>query len=199
MLLALIFTGCSTEQQDIELATAKTPNFRVIEFSKSNFHSRASYDEPCMTTNLIAGQHHVAGIVSVDSDGVNLIITYNVSKDWTIDATHLSIGDCNSQDIPTTGSGNPKIGHFEHSTNHSTGVTEVVYYLDLSVLDESYCFAAHAEVSGPDGEETAWAEGTSFEGNSWAMYVEAYLSDCDIDEQEEQEEQEEQDPDGEVK
>ena len=201
MLLALTCIGCSTEKQDTEFATAKDPNFRVQEFTKSNFNNRASYDEPCMTTNLIAGQHHVAGIVSVDSDGVNLIIKYNVSKDWTIEATHMSIGDCNSQDIPTTGSGNPKIGHFEYSTDHSTGVTEVVYYIDLSVLDNEYCFAAHAVVSGPDGEETAWAEGTDFEGNSWAMYVEALLSDCDIDEQEEEQEEEEQeeDPDGEVK
>jgi len=80
--------------------------------------------------------------------------------------------------MPTNGSGNPMIGHFEHSESHSEGTTEVVYLIDLDALEEYFCFAAHAEVTGPTGGETAWAEGTEFEGNSWAMFVEAQLSDC---------------------
>ena len=133
-----------------------------------------------MTTNLIAGQNMVAGTVSVDSDGQTLTITYTTNSDWTIDATHLSIGNCDEQWVPTTGSGNPKVGKFEHSASHPDGTTTVTYYLDQSVLNENYCFAAHAEVSGPSNE-TAWAEGLDFDGNSWAMYVEAFLSDCDLD------------------
>lgn len=179
-LLALICFSCSTEDITIE-KTSKSPNFRVVSNSVNNSSFRSSLDEPCMTTNLIAGQNHVAGTVSVDNDGVDLIITYETNDDWTIGATHLSIGNCDDQSIPTTGSGNPKIGHFEHSSNHSNGVNEVTYYISLDALDENYCFAAHAEVSGPTGGETAWAEGLGFEGRSWAMYVEALLSDCEVD------------------
>ena len=113
-------------------------------------------------------------------DGENLIITYTTNGDWTIDATHLSIGGCDDGSIPTTGSGNPKIGKFEYHSTHSDGVNQVTYTISLDTILDEYCFAAHAEVTGPTGGETAWAEGTEFPGNSWAMFVEANLSDCDI-------------------
>ena len=80
--------------------------------------------------------------------------------------------------MPTNGSGNPMIGHFEHSESHSEGTTEVVYLIDLDALEEYFCFAAHAEVSGPS-EETAWAQGEDFDGNSWAMYVEVDFTLCE--------------------
>ena len=141
-------------------------------------------EEYCVSVNLIAGQNYIAGTVNVSRDGDDLVITYATNEDWTIDATHLSIGNCNDQTIPTTNSGNPKVGRFEHSTSHNTPVNEVVYVLDASVLEENYCFAAHAEVSGPSGGETAWAEGVGFDGNNWAMFVEALLSDCPSGEEE---------------
>jgi hypothetical protein len=184
-LLLISFFSCNTESINDEKIT-QDPNFRVFEAKvkkKGSISSlRMSLDEPCMSTNLIAGQNYIAGTVTVDTDGENLIITYTTNEEWTIDATHLSIGDCGEQSIPTTGSGNPKVGKFAHSTTHSEGVNEVTYLIDLSVANEEgdFCFAAHAEVTGPEGEETAWAEGTPFDGKSWAMYVEANTSDCDI-------------------
>jgi len=180
------------------------------------------------TTNLMAGQHHVAGTVSVTSDGVNVFVTYstncgnddneeeteeesiisNVSKNsqgsWTLKATHLYVGNC--EDLPTTNKGNPKIGKFPYKTEHGEGVNEFTYTIPLSDIGECFCLAAHAEVdcgecndddeddndnddedtitnneskssdSDDDdnycGEETAWAEGNNFPGNSWAMYTE---------------------------
>lgn len=167
------------------------PNFRVAEAinktngkSSVNSTSRSSADEPCMTTNLIAGQHHIAGTVSVDMDEQDIIIIYTTNDDWSIKATHMSIGNCDDQSIPTTGSGNPKVGKFEHHSNHSEGVNQVVYRINKDILQEQYCFAAHAEVTGSTGNETAWAEGPEFPGKSWAMYVEGLLSDCDIDDDE---------------
>lgn len=49
---------------------------------------------------------------------------------------------------------------------------------NAGVIDQEFCLAAHAEVSGPTGGETAWAEGPSFEGNSWAMFVEGLMGGC---------------------
>lgn len=184
-LFLLVFASCSTEGVT-EAEAKQDPNFRVTEAIIKNksiiSFGRASLDEPCMTTNLIAGQNYIAGTVTVDTDGENLIIIYATNEDWTIGATHMSIGNCEDQTIPTTGSGNPKVGKFEHSTTHSNGVNEVTYLINLSVANESggFCFAAHAEVTGPTGGETAWAEGTQFDGKSWAMYVEANTSDCDV-------------------
>ena len=178
----LLLFNCETESFETTAQTGD-PNFRVYEHTNKDGSSaaRASYDEPCTVVNLIAGQNHIAGTVSIDSDGQNLILIYTTNADWTIDLTHMSIGDCNEQWVPTTGSGNPKVGHFEHTEPHSTGTNEVIYLISLDALTENYCFAAHAEVQGPTGGETAWAEGVEFDGNSWAMYVEALLSDCDID------------------
>lgn len=93
----------------------------------------------------------------------------------------MSIGNCDEQWVPTTGSGNPKIGQFEHSTENSEGVNEVINYISKDALKEEYCFAAYVELNGPNGQETGWAEGTGFDGNNWAMYVEALLSDCVAD------------------
>ena len=137
--------------------------------------------KPCVVTNLIAGQHHVIGSVSVVIDGDNLIITYTSTGDWTIGKTHLSIGNCDEDWAPLTGSGNPKIGHFEYTEPFSAGPHEVIYIISLEGLDDNYCFAAHAEVEGPDGGETAWAEGAQFDGRSWAMFVESTLSECEDD------------------
>ncbi len=185
ILCAFIVFGCSTEKLAEETAS-KDPNFRVTQsFSKRKNKplntSRESIEDPCMTTNLIAGQHHIAGTVTVDTDEEDLIITYRTNEDWTIRATHMSIGNCEDQSIPTTGSGNPKVGKFEHHTTHNDGINEVIYRISKDAIDENYCFAAHAEVVGPTGGETAWAEGTPFDGNNWAMFVEALLSDCDVE------------------
>lgn len=181
-LVTFLMLSCSPEQiEDDSLNLTLDPNFRVADatIKDATEYNRNAEEEHCLTTNLIAGQHHIAGTVTVDIDGDDIIITYTTNEDWSIGATHLSIGNCEEQSIPTTGSGNPKVGRFEHSTTHSDGTNQVVYILDASVLDENYCFAAHAEVSGPTGGETAWAEGEDFDGNNWAMYVSALLSDCD--------------------
>ncbi|MCK0108127.1 hypothetical protein MWU58_02350 [Flavobacteriaceae bacterium S0825] len=189
MLLALtlnliVLLGCTTELvSNDEASTNKKTNTDNVDYTVTENtvadNQNSTNDEVCFTTNLIAGQHHIAGTVTVENDGENLIITYTTNGDWTIDATHLSIGGCDDGSIPTTGSGNPKIGHFEYHSTHSDGVNQVTYTISLDDILEDYCFAAHAEVKGPTGGETAWAEGTEFSGNSWAMYVEAKLSDCD--------------------
>jgi hypothetical protein len=133
----------------------------------------------CVSVNLLAGQYFTAGIVTVDINANNLIIAYQTNSDWTIDATHLHITNCEDEGFPLTGSSNPKIGNFEYSSTHEEGVTQVIYIFDLTEINinDKLCFAAHAEVSGPS-QETAWAEGEDFGGKSWAMFVEANLINC---------------------
>lgn len=121
------------------------------------------------TVDLIAGQNMTIGTVSVTLDGDTVTVTYTITDpDWTLELTHLWIGDCN--DLPTNNPGNPLIGQFPYSENHP-GATTFTYEIDLSTLPEDVeiCVAAHAEVIGTTSE-TAWADGTSFPGNSWATY-----------------------------
>ena len=174
-LLVVILMACSTESVSEEQATDESL-FKVYEAQVDHVQGRESVS--CLEVALIAGQHHNAGTVTAETTETELIITYTAGEGWTIGATHLSLGDCGEQWVPTTGSGNPKVGHFEHDSVHSEGVNEVVYTFPIEYLTEDFCFAAHAEVSGPTGGETAWAEGSAFDGNSWAMYVDALLNGC---------------------
>lgn len=177
----ILVLGCSKDGENIS-EDSLDPNFRVTEAvvkgNAADLNGRNPADF-CVYTNLIAGQNQIAGTVTVANDGENLIITYSTNEDWTIDLTHMSIGDC-EQSIPTTGSGNPKVGHFEHTEPHSADTNQVVYMVSLDIIPDNYnyCFAAHAEVQGPTGGETAWAEGLDFDGNSWAMYVSSSIYDC---------------------
>lgn len=176
VVMALSFFACETEPVE-NVQASKESLFEVFE-AKVDFNLTRTELNECLQVRLIAGQNHDAGYVSAQTIGEEIVITYLTNGDWTIGATHLSIGDCNEQWVPTTGSGNPKVGHFEHSSEHPDGVNEVVYTFPISELTEDFCFAAHAEVSGPTGGETAWAEGTNFDGNNWAMYVDALLTGC---------------------
>lgn len=173
----LTFLSCSTESLTSE-ESVDDSNFEVSE-AIIEYVQVESQGESCVTVNLIAGQHYTAGNVKIDVDGENLIITFSTNGDWSIRATHLSVGNCEDDAIPVTNSGNPKIGNFEYSSTHAEGTNEVVYTISLEGLGNNICFAAHAEVIGPNGEETAWGEGTEFAGNGWAMYVETSLEDCE--------------------
>jgi len=178
----LLFIGCS-DDQPIENPLSINPIFKVFDDKVDHFVGRET--DACFEVILKAGQYHDAGYVTVDvldvdGDGILdvLVITYTADEGWTINATHLSIGDCEEQTFPTTGSGNPKVGQFEHSSDHPEGTNEVVYTISIEAIGTEFCFAAHAELTGPTGQETGWANGVNFDGNSWAMYVEALLEGC---------------------
>ena len=180
MMLILVF-NCS-EEDATKLGTSENANIRIIEGSSlpGDANARATIDDPCYVTDLIAGQNTIVGTVSVESDGVDLSIVYRTTGSWTMTDTHMSIGNCAEQWIPVNGGGNPKVGQFEAEAVH-VSETLVIYMIAVSALDENYCFAAHADVTG-NGNESAWAEGVNFEGRQWAMFIEdVLLSDCDLD------------------
>jgi hypothetical protein len=200
LLSITLFLSCDKDQINPE--TSNEQNYFLVSEGtvNRNAQSRASLDDPCIVVDLVAGQNTVVGTVTIDKTETDLVLTYATNPDWEINLTHMSIGDCNEQWVPETGSGNPKVGKFEHTEPHSTNINEVVYHISLEVLPDDtdlYCFAAHAEVTGPSGGETAWAgqisedssgggvtEGytvRSFDGRNWATYIEAEQSACDVD------------------
>ncbi len=184
ILFGIMITSCSVDHTNNDLTITETEKQHLNDlFSTSSLNEQ----ESCLTVNLIAGQNHTAGTVSVAIRDGNFIITYSTNEDWLIYGTHLSINNCVDDDFPTTESGNPKVGRFEYSTNNSTGVTEVVYTIEASDFKDRFCFAAHAEVTGPTGGETAWAEGEDFPGKNWAMYVEGSILDCNTEEPDDEE------------
>ncbi len=183
--LGFLFFGCNVEvleQSENQILAEKKSLKKNKDFDVVEINSLAdnTSDEHCYTVNLIAGQHHEIGTVTIDVEGDILTVTYTTNGDWVLGATHLHITNCEEDGFPTTGANNPKIGHFDYASEHEDGATQVIYTIDIGEITEVLCFAAHAEVNGPS-EETAWAEGEDFGGNSWAMYFEADLTDCDDD------------------
>ena len=180
MILCVAFYSCTIEDTNTDL----TDNLVVT----NEDNSRRLEDTPDCVINeieLIAAQNFTAGIVSyeINAEGV-LVVTYDTGvTGWVIDATHLYVGPC--EDLPTNNPGNPRIGQFPYKSTHSPSVTVVEWFItDYPV--GCGCMAAHAEVSLLDingnviQEETAWAFGIPFDGNSWAMYFEYCDYDCGV-------------------
>jgi hypothetical protein len=113
---------------------------------------------------LYAGQTIEVGTVTVEEVGPNLEVTYDVIGGWEISETHLHVAagaDCEDalDGIPQTGSGNPKVGHFDYSGDHDPTVTSVTYQIPLAgLVGDFFAIAAHAVVVNGDQEETAWGD-----------------------------------------
>ncbi len=171
--LPLAFTSC---QQDEELTdTAVNTVFRSSEVCAE------------ASTNLIAGQHHHAGVMIVENDADYLYVTYQAEGNWRIKKTHLYVGDCNG--IPTNGGGNPMNGRFPYKANHNNpSVSSYTYTIALDDLPACGCIAAHAEVVRLNGggtvvqSETAWGEGPSIGGRNWAMKFDYCAEECEDEE-----------------
>ena len=180
-ILLIIFVtsliGCSQDKDEQPILVIDDNS--IIENSRHMDQNKLQ--EHCFEVDLLAGQFHDAGNITVDIENGFLIVSYDAQGDWEIDATHLYVGDCEA--IPVNKKGNPKIGHFPYSGSHPDGTTLVVYSIDLNDLSDCLCIAAHAEVSidipgTPYQGETAWGNGSSFGGGSWAMYFDFCLAQC---------------------
>jgi len=134
---------------------------------------------------LVAGRHITAGTVTVSNDEDYLYVTYTTDAGWSLVETHAAVV-VSPSDFPTNRPGNPKVGRFPLSADHPAGTTthtERVALSDLGVSagDDVYV-AAHAAVASPNGEESAWGEGTPFvQRGNWAMYFGYTVADCGYD------------------
>lgn len=147
--------------------------------------------DPCgeiFQTPLIAGQHIEIGVVTVSNNADVLQVEIAITEPgWVMTETHVAIDDT-LEDLPMTGSGNPQVGKFEFSAEYDEPVTIWAYELDLAEYGYGYpdsiYGAVHAatELRDESGntiqEETAWAEGPEFPGNSWAMYFGYVVQEC---------------------
>lgn len=167
-----ILSGCKKEEAITPLQT---------EVITTNQHrSGAVTCGESKVVNLIAGQHIVAGTVTVTNTATHLLVTYTTTNGWYIKELHLYAGDCAR--IPANNSGNPIPGHFPNKNTFSgSSITTYTYSIPLANLPECYCVAAHAVVSKPGaGTETAWGQGTRIvsKGN-WAMKFEYCKQRCE--------------------
>lgn len=136
-----------------------------------------------VVVDFFAGQTIDIGDVTISNDEDSLYIHIQTTGNWTLALTHLYVGPAAS--IPSTPTGNPRIGNFPYSTLHSPPVTSYTYVLPLNGLDSCFLIALHAEAElvNEDGEviqtETAWADGEQLNsGGSWATGLDYCVQSC---------------------
>ncbi len=170
------------------LATAAVAAFL---FAAAPFAGAQSICGDPLSVRLIAGQHTDSGSVTVGNDGEFLYVVYNTKDGWVLAETHVDV-ELSLAEIPQTGSGNPKVGHFAYSFTHN-GATTYVYAIPLSSLGleagDTLFVAAHAVVNLQNAggqvvrRETGWGEGPGFPGKNWAMYLNFTVQDCEEEEE----------------
>jgi hypothetical protein len=186
-ILAFLSYSCQTND-DFEILNTENYDFGVETKDLTGLSFRDS-ETACYSTSLIAGQHFDAGRIDVEivnEGGIDYVyITYLSNNDWVIKLTHLYAGDRDG--IPETKKGNPRPGVFEKKMDYEANVIsefEVEYKIQADAFNSCFAIAAHAEVARIDDKgnviqrETAWGEGTEFEGNSWAMLFDFCKTQC---------------------
>jgi hypothetical protein len=131
-----------------------------------------------VSAELIAGGTESAGVVQVWNDTENLYVKYWMkgAQGWCLNQTHLHVAT-SLDDIPRTKKGSPKPGHFDYQGDHDC-VSMFTYTIPLEwEIGTELFIAAHAVVTGPSGEETAWGvrcgdlDSVQFTGPGWAAYM----------------------------
>lgn len=142
--------------------------------TKSTFVSSSS------SVTLIAGQNIDAGTITSILNDV-LYVNYTSSNGFILKEAHLFVGTDLSL-LPTTNSGNPKVGNFPYKAENINS-TNYTFSVPISQLisGNDYCnktvyIAAHASLSkiqsnGSIQNETGWGFGTRINSKgNWGTY-----------------------------
>lgn len=137
---------------------------------------------------LFAGSTQIeVGTINTYVEGSNLHIVIWTYDPWVLSETHVAVGTNPSSDFPMTKTGNPKVGLFPYAHTGLNGVNRDEYVIALSAIpgwtnaNPEICIAAHAVVTSPLGQETAWGNCGTPKGTfadlvpggprgNWALY-----------------------------
>ncbi|UCF06851.1 MAG: LamG domain-containing protein [bacterium] len=164
LIATMILLRCGDSQKPLEVSV-------VGNNSTEYTNGSTGYCERGISVRLIAGRLIEIGSVTCWIEGDTLYVEYVNEGGWVLAETHLAVA-ASLEEIPTTPSGNPRVGHFPCKGSHQPAVTEYRYPIDLASLglDEAdeVLIAAHADVqlvSSTDEvlqAEGAWSEGEKF-------------------------------------
>lgn len=190
--LVLLFIAIFSCEQQMEINSLKSidSNISIDKNSQINLEPTTLSKEQIENnscgevkiTTLFAGQNLDIGNIMIYNDEANLYVTYDVEKgNWWLEETHLFVG--NYSDIPFTGAGNPKIGHFPYHGDHDQ-TQNYTFTIPISELDDCFVVIAHASAVQKDddkntGSETAFGFGEEeFDGSRWGWYFEYCQQQC---------------------
>ena len=130
------------------------------------------------------------GSLSISEDDGSLTVTYTIDdEEYEITETHLHVAE-SADDIPTNGGGNPKVGHFDHASEHEEGAARVEHEVDVSALGDALVVAAQAKVRTEIEEEEEEEEEADEGGEEEETYEEEDAIEALIEKDEEAEEEE---------
>lgn len=165
----------------------------ILWIASFSISSQAAICGDAFDTRLIAGQDINSGLITISNDEENLYINFSTQNPWLLDEMHVHLAE-SVEGIPTTRSGNPKIGRFQYQQSFDSLLDTYTFTIALSDFNwvangETRVFlAAHAvvadvtsvdEIGNIQRRETAWGKGESFSGKSWAMYFGYTLQACE--------------------
>lgn len=170
-----LFFSCSNDELKEENPTSKLDRPVIKATTETNTSSRlgSSY----LVQPIFAGQNIDAGYVEISNDGINFEVEYFATGQWKFSELHLYVGDL--LEAPTTGSGNPIPGRFDHKVTFATPVTSYSFVIpisSISVTNGCVIVAAHSKMKkynssgGVVQQETGWAGQVPFSGANWAKY-----------------------------
>ena len=118
-----------------------------------------------MVLALLAGKGINVGTLTAEIVGTDLVVTYEVNAPWVLGETHLYVGT----EVPKKSAP----GQFPYGPEDA--VDSGVYIIPLAGFGAGPLYiAAHAEVTNPTEEETAWAGWCNSErirpDKNWATY-----------------------------
>lgn len=185
---AFAVMGCESMEDQSIVDPMNETNSTLQKVEVSSLGSNES------SQTLYAGQSINVGSINyedIDTDNNNvsdaLKVTFTTTGGWELVETHFFVG-ASLSDMPSTRSGNPKIGNFPYKSGDITGETTYSFIIPFSTLNfscpgpEDYFVAAHASVRLPQGgssyqTETGWGDGLRLvQRGSWAMYNLIYIT-----------------------
>lgn len=178
LLVAFNFFSCTVDEKSNDVnAKGKT-------VKKDNGLERLGSSH--LVQPIFAGQNIDAGYVEISNDGTNFEVEYFATGDWKFSELHLYVGDLIK--APTTGSGNPIPGRFDHKVTFTTAVTSYSFVIpisNISVTNGCVIVAAHSKMKRYSAtgsvvqQETGWAGLNPFSGANWATYSNYCLETTD--------------------
>lgn len=176
-----LFFSCSNDELKEENPKSKLDRPVIKTTTEANTSARlgSSY----LVQPIFAGQNIDAGYVEISNDGINFEVEYFATGDWKFSELHLYVGDL--LEAPTTGSGNPIPGRFDHKVTFATPVKSYSFVISISsitVTNGCVIVAAHSKMKkynssgGVIQQETGWAGQVPFSGANWAKYSNYCLS-----------------------
>lgn len=127
------------------------PNNFCFEFPGNNWatYLKCTPTEDMQTFYLYAGQHIRVGELNIWRNTNFLYVEFYLSEDYFMDETHLHVSSC-FDDIPTTPSGNPKLGLFGHCNEFDPFEQQIILEVDWddSWTEQELFIAFHGVVWG---------------------------------------------------